>query len=126
MKRIIVLFSFFSVFLLVVTAKGKTGFIHFTSTYYSFGTIPKNQVRKVAFPFHNTGSKPVIIQNVDVSCGCISAKYTKRPIKPGKKGYIIVYFNPTQTSVGHFKKTIDVWSNASNSMVRLFIEGSTH
>lgn len=126
MKRLILVsFVLISVFLSVMSAEGKTGFIEFFSTYYSFGTFPKNKVRKVVFPFKNTGSSSVLLYSVEPSCGCTSVVFTKKPIPPGKIGYVDVYFNPTQTTTGHFKKSIDVRSNASNSIVRLFIEGTT-
>ncbi|MCC5834066.1 MAG: DUF1573 domain-containing protein [Opitutales bacterium] len=46
----------------------------------------------VAFPFENTGSKPIRIQNVRTSCGCTAATPEKRVYQPGESGSISANF----------------------------------
>lgn len=98
--------------------------IKFDKTTHNFGTFPEAQVQKVDFTFTNTGDKTLIIQQVFTSCGCTASEYTKTEIKPGEKGTVTVTFNGKGQATGSVKKVITVRSNASNSIVRLYIEGN--
>jgi hypothetical protein len=79
---------------------------------YDFGDI--NQGDKVHHTFHfvNTGTEPLIITNVEVTCGCTVPKgWARDPIKPGDKGELEVLFN----SAGKFGKQSKVVTVVSNS-----------
>lgn len=119
-------FVFSSLFLNValdVSAKEKKGEITFQKDSYDFGSFSKVTIRRVVFVFTNTGNAPVVIQSTSTACTCTGVSYSKKPVMPGKKGYITVYYNGNKADAGHFLKTVDVRSNASNSIVRLTIEG---
>lgn len=105
---------------------GKQGEIFFKSTEYNFGTFPKRTVRRCVFPFVNTGKSPVVIESGSASCACTAVTFSKRPIMPGKKGFVTVYYNGNLTSSnGKFRKTIDLRTNSRTSIVRLSISGET-
>lgn len=106
-------------------AKAPVGKIEFEKTSFHFGTFEKRIVRTCVFVFKNTGNAPVVINQANVTCNCTSARFDKKPILPNKKGYITVIYNGKDYNKGHFRKSIDVWSNAENGMVRLFISGTT-
>lgn len=63
------------------------------------------------FEFKNTGDAPLIITNVQSTCGCTIPTKPKEPIMPGKIGKIDVKYN---MSAGPIRKTITVESNAVN------------
>ena len=63
------------------------------------------------FEFKNTGDAPLIITNVQSTCGCTIPTKPKEPIMPGKIGKIDVKYN---MSSGPIRKTITVESNAVN------------
>ena len=63
------------------------------------------------FEFKNTGDAPLIITNVQSTCGCTIPTKPKEPIMPGKIGKIDVKYN---MSTGPIRKTITVESNAVN------------
>lgn len=63
------------------------------------------------FEFKNTGDAPLIILNVQSTCGCTVPTKPKEPIMPGKIGQIEVKYN---MGVGPIRKTITVESNALN------------
>lgn len=73
------------------------------------------------FEFKNVSKEPVIIQNVQTSCGCTTAKKPEQPIQPKEKSEISVVFDTKR--VGPFTKTITVTSSAGDPIV-LTIRGS--
>lgn len=125
MRRVLTILLVLSCIVTLATAKSKESIIKFDTSQFNFGTFPQKQVRVCVFAFKNTGDAPLLINNVSTTCNCTSATYTKAPVLPGKVGYIKVYFNGNLYSKGHFHKNVDVYSNASNGMFRLFIEGIT-
>jgi len=50
---------------------------------------------------------PVVIDNVQASCGCTTPEWTKEPIAPGGKTNLRVGFNAA--AEGPFEKTIQVF-----------------
>ncbi|GGD27148.1 DUF1573 domain-containing protein [Flavobacterium orientale] len=63
------------------------------------------------FEFTNTGDAPLIINNVQSTCGCTVPSRPKEPILPGKTGQIEVKYN---MATGPIRKSITVESNAVN------------
>ena len=64
-----------------------------------FGTFPKSAgVQRTVFTFKNEGDADLEFQVVDPSCGCVKVEYPQTPVKPGKKGEIVAFFN------GKYKK----------------------
>ena len=99
--------------------------IEFDKLTYNFGTFSETTpVQKCTFTFTNKGDKPLVINQAVASCGCTVPTYTKTPIKPGEKGVIKVQYNGKGKCPGAFKKPITVRSNASNAIVRLYIQGT--
>lgn len=98
--------------------------ITFKEVNHNFGKFSEDKVQSVEFTFTNTGDQPLVIQQTIASCGCTVPSYSQEPIAPGKKGSIKVEYNGRGKFPGEFKKTISVRTNASNSLVRLFIEGN--
>ncbi len=74
------------------------------------------------FVFTNTGSTPIIINNVSASCGCTNPDWSKNPVAPGGKGFVSAVFNPLGRP-GIFNKSITITSNAENSPVIIHILG---
>ena len=64
------------------------------STYQDLGKVEEGQVVDVAFRFKNTGSNPLIIPSVSVSCGCTTVPdKPKEPYAPGQEGVIKAKFD---------------------------------
>ena len=95
--------------------------ILFEKTSYNYGTIQQGSGGECEFKFVNKGKNPVILSNVVASCGCTTPDWTKTPIKPNESGIIKVKYNTA--ILGHFNKTVTVYSNAVNSTVVLQISG---
>lgn len=77
-----------------------------------YGTTNKEDDNGVrSFEFTNTGDAPLIITNVQSTCGCTIPTKPTEPIQPGKTGKIDVKYN---MHTGPIRKTITVESNAVN------------
>ena len=72
------------------------------------------------FDFKNTGKTPIIISNVQTSCGCTTANKPTEPVAPGKSSAISVKYDTKR--VGEFVKTITVTTNVGDPVV-LTIKG---
>jgi len=97
--------------------------IAFEKLQHNFGTFKEELgVQSVAFNFKNDGAVPLILNNVQASCGCTTPEWTREPVAPGAKGVIKVSYDP-KNRPGVFNKTIRVSSNAENADVVLTILG---
>ena len=94
--------------------------IQFEEMKYDFGNVKQGEVVKHVFKFKNTGTQPLIISNIGVSCGCTTPEWTKDPVMPGKSGIITANFN-TAGKMGIQNKVLTVESNSAggNAMVSL-------
>ena len=86
--------------------------ITFEEVKYDFGSIGQGGIVDHVFKFKNTGTQPLIISNIGVSCGCTTPEWTKDPVMPGKTGTIAAHFN-TAGKMGMQNKVLTVESNAS-------------
>jgi hypothetical protein len=76
------------------------------------------------FQFKNTGHRPLIIGNVQPSCGCTVLKdWPQDPVQPGEASQITVSFNATG-SEGWVDKTILVSTNCEPKDYILHIQGN--
>ncbi len=100
---------------------GPNAAIEWKFTDYNFGKIKKNKPVTVEFEFKNPGMIPLIIENVESSCGCTVPDYPKQPIMSGASGKITVTFDAKTT--GYFSKTITVKSNTDDGVSYLYIKG---
>ncbi len=96
--------------------------IVFNKTVHDYGTIVQSSNGETEFVFVNKGTKPIVLNSVNASCGCTSPSWTKTPVLPGQSGSIKVKYDTE--ILGAFTKTIAVSSNASNSNVTLTIRGN--
>jgi len=116
------------VLLLLLAVVGLQGFsqenkpvIEFKQLEIDYGKIDKDANGIRVFEFTNTGNAPLIINRVKSSCGCTVPSKPTEPIMPGKTGKITVKYNTHRP--GPFRKTVTVYSNATNNVVILKIKG---
>lgn len=113
-----------SLLLLSFSLWGQTPQIEPTEYAHDYGMI-EEIAGPVSHTFivKNVGDAPLVIRRVLASCGCSRPEWTRTPIEPGQKGEISVSFNPENMS-GPFYKTLNVFSNAKDKRVTLYLEGS--
>ena len=61
--------------------------------------------------FENSGNEPLILTNVQTTCGCTVPKWPREPIPPGQKAQITVKFN-SSGKIGKVNKVVKVISNS--------------
>jgi hypothetical protein len=86
-----------------------------------YGKIDKGTTGERIFVFTNTGDAPLIIKNIQSSCGCTVPKKPEKPVMPGEKGEIKVSYDTNR--LGGFSKSITIFSNAKNSRKVIRIKG---
>ena len=86
--------------------------ITFEESKYDFGSVAQGGIVDHTFKFKNTGTQPLIISNIGVSCGCTTPEYTKDPVAPGKTGTIAAHFN-SAGKMGMQNKVLTIESNAA-------------
>lgn len=117
MKYFITLFSSILIFTVgytqdqaIATPDGPN--IEWETPHFDFGDLTQGDRVEHTFKFTNTGNAPLVITNVEVTCGCTTPKgWPRDPIPPGGQGELIVAFN----SVGRYgrqNKVVKVISNA--------------
>jgi hypothetical protein len=95
----------------------------FEKEVHDFGTVKEGVQAEYVFKFTNTGKEPLVITNVQASCGCTTPKWTKEPVKPGESGQVTAIYN-SKGRPGTFNKAITITSNAKTAQKVLFIKGN--
>lgn len=99
------------------TRQADTASISFNETTHDYGTIKKGSDGSCVFTFTNSGKIPLVLSNVQASCGCTTPYWPKTPVAPGKSGEIKIEYNTG--NVGAFQKTITVYSNAQTIVLTI-------
>ena len=118
MKRSIL--SILTVFIITLSAIAQPRLSSNKETH-NFGQIEWKHPVTVEYTITNTGDKPLVLTNVTTSCACSVADWTKKPIAPGEKGTVSATFDAK--ALGHFEKTVGIYSNAQPSLVYLKFVG---
>ena len=74
------------------------------------GTLMQGDTIMHVYNFKNTGNMPLVLSNVNASCGCTTPSYSKEPVAPGDKGFITVKFN-SKGKEGKLNKTVTAYAN---------------
>ncbi|SHN05195.1 DUF1573 domain-containing protein [Polaribacter sp. KT 15] len=93
----------------------------FETESINYGKVSKGANGERVFVFTNIGDAPLIIKNIQSSCGCTVPKKPEKPIMPGEKGEIKVSYDTKR--VGGFSKQITIFSNAKTARKTLKIRG---
>src|ERR1044072_3086312 len=76
---------------------------------YDFGKIQQGRPVTHNFEIVNTGKEPLMLENVQASCGCTTPEWSKDAIQPGASSVIKVGYNAA--AEGQFNKTITITYN---------------
>lgn len=118
MKRI-----FTTLYALAAVALAAVAQPRFTSNteMHSFGQIEWKHPVTVQYTITNTGDQPLVLTEVEPDCACSVAQWTQNPIAPGAKGTVNVTFDAK--ALGHFQKSVAIYSNAEPHLVYLKFNG---
>ena len=92
------------------------------ATVFSMGDFAWQEERQGTFRLKNTGEKPLVIQDVVTSCGCLTVDYPQEPVMPGKEAVLRVTYKAD--SPGYFNKVVTVYCNVEDSPIRLRVSGN--
>ncbi len=105
-----------------VKQTGGTPRIRFDAETFDFGRIIQGKEIDHEFEFTNVGSAPLVINNVEVTCGCTTPFYPFIPIEPGERGKISVHFS-SKGRLGNQTPTITVYTNTDPGTFELHLKG---
>lgn len=92
--------------------------IVFNTTEYNFGSVPEGTIVEKNFVLTNNGNIPLIINDVETSCGCTVPDYPLDEIAVNASDKIVVKFD-TNTKLGEQEKIITVKTNMGNTTLKL-------
>lgn len=81
----------------------------------NFGSLPYREEYKFHFEYSNEQKEPLIIKNIETTCGCTVVEWDKRPLLPGQKAILTVKLKPEHP--GTYFKKIFVYINNANPIV---------
>jgi hypothetical protein len=90
---------------------------------YEFGSIPQGRPVTHNFQVINKSKAPLLIENVEASCGCTTPEWEQQPIAPGAVSTIRVGFNAS--AEGRFNKQITIYYGG-NKVKTLTITGTVY
>jgi hypothetical protein len=115
MKRFL-LFALSLMTAALVQAQTDTGALRLPELEYNFGKIPQGKPVYHRFEVVNNGSTPLVLSNVQASCGCTTPEWDREhPIPAGANGEIKVGYNAAAN--GPFEKFITITYNGSASKI---------
>lgn len=110
-------FSFLVLFLISVALQAQETLgasITREKSTFDFGDIQQGDKVHHTFKFINSGKEPLMIFNVEVTCGCTLPKsWPRNPVMQGGKGELEIQFN-SSGKIGLQHKVITVISNSVN------------
>lgn len=90
-------------------------------TVIDLGKFDSREQQKVTFSIRNTGEHPLMIDHVETSCECTTARYSDKPVSPGSTLTIEVTYTPDGPEP--FTRDISVYCNIPSSPLELTITG---
>jgi hypothetical protein len=107
-----------------VSDKAPTTTVEASQTEIELKNLKAGKTSEAVFVLKNTGTKPLVIQMVDASCGCTVPEWEKQPIGAGKSTEIRVKITPGSTK--YFNKTVTVHCNTEENRITVHIRGTVN
>jgi hypothetical protein len=96
-------------------------YITWMDSVKDLGQLKPRESILLYFTFQNTGSTPLYISSVSVSCGCTAVNYPSNPVSPKQTGTVTVRFNAKNYLDGYFRKTVGVTTNTRNKRRHILV-----
>ena len=90
-------------------------------TSFDFGRIPQGKPVFHFFEVTNTGKSPMVISDIQTTCGCTTPEWSRSPIAAGETTKIKVGYNAA--AEGNFEKYITITYN-QNLTKQVLIKGN--
>ncbi len=89
--------------------------IQWLDSMREIGDVPEGEKVETQFRFINTGNSPLVISNVEASCGCTVPEKPSEPILPGEEGRIKAVFD-SKGRPGQNIKELRIYANTTETM----------
>ncbi len=95
--------------------------LKFDNPAHNYGTAYVDSMpnTKLAIPFTNSGSQPLVLSNVRACCGTRVTQWPREPIAPGEKGVVNIEFNLAPRAQ-RISRTVTVTSNSETNPTAVF------
>lgn len=90
---------------------------------HHFGVIREGEQVEHTFLYKNIGQKPLIVNDVRLTCGCTAVEWDKEPLPAGDSTRLTIRFD-SRNKLGRQRKVITLISNATNAPTRLQLIGT--
>jgi hypothetical protein len=97
--------------------------VELPETLFDFGELRQGEIVGHTFIVKNAGEKTLRLFDVETSCGCTGARFTRKPIKPGETGSVEIIFDSSHLQ-GKQYKVAHVYSNVRNGIFELSVKAS--
>lgn len=87
--------------------------LKFDTQIHDFGDVTKGDVLKHTFKFKNTGEQKLIIETIELGCGCLSYELSETELEPGEEGTITLILD-TESLNGLSVRSLKVNANIEN------------
>ncbi|MBP3290527.1 MAG: DUF1573 domain-containing protein [Alistipes sp.] len=77
------------------------------------------------FRFVNSGEAPLVIKKITKSCSCMTADFSRKPVKAGEAGEIRIKYEPHKVEAGKFHKVVQIYTNAPEEVHLITIQGNS-
>lgn len=98
-----------------VTAAPSVTSIQWLDSMREVGEVIEGEKVETQFRFINTGKSPLVVSNVEASCGCTVPEKPNEPIMPGEEGRIKAVFD-SKGRPGRNIKQLRVFTNTAEPM----------
>jgi hypothetical protein len=95
--------------------------VSMSSTEIKLNDLQKDKKSVATFTLKNIGDQPLLINSVNVSCGCMKPVWDRRPTASGKETSVTLEIQPDEA--GFFHKTVQVHCNTEKGVIMFVVTG---
>jgi hypothetical protein len=105
--------------------KGPVAQIEFPEgTDHDFGIYYEKEDKTYDFLVRNPGKVPLVINQIETSCGCTTAIGPEKPILEGKTDTIHVIYDGNGFTEGNWIKLVRIYANIEEPYIDLTLKGA--
>ena len=105
--------------------KGPVAQIEFPEgTNHDFGIYYEKEDKTYDFLVRNPGKVPLVINQIETSCGCTTAIGPEKPILEGKTDTIHVIYDGNGFTEGNWIKLVRIYANIEEPYIDLTLKGA--
>jgi hypothetical protein len=105
-----------------ISNKSLVTIVKVNQTEIELSNLLAGKTSEAIFVLENTGTNPLIIQQVNSSCGCTVPEWKKQPVATGDSIEIKVKITPEKSE--YFSKTVTVYCNTEKGRISLIVKGT--